>query len=76
MSYRRLITESQWHWCRDCPNWPLVGFKEREDKPVTWMGQTLCVECGRRDDCSTCLHSVELRIGRPSDRVLGPVRYQ
>lgn len=76
MSYRREITGSQWHWCRNCPGWPQAQFKQREDKPPTWAGQTLCEECHRRESCSSCLHSVELRIGRASDQVLGPVRYQ
>ncbi len=76
MPYRRQIAGVTWHWCRNCPGWPQARFHQREDKPSTWGGQSLCEECDRREHCSSCLHSVELRIGRESDQVLGPVRYR
>ena len=75
MPYRKEITGLAWHWCRNCSGWPEVGFQQREDKPSTWAGQELCEECHGREQCSTCLHSVELRTGRASDGVLGPTRY-
>jgi hypothetical protein len=74
--YRRDIAGVTWHWCRNCPGWPHVEFQQREDKPLAWGGQSMCDECDRREHCSSCLHSVELRIGRASDQVLGPVRYR
>ena len=76
MPYRRQIAGVTWHWCRNCSDWPQVGFQQREDKPPEWGGQSLCNECDRREHCSSCLHSVELRIGRASDQVLGPLRYR
>ncbi len=76
MPYRRETEGVLWHWCRNCPGWPQVEFKQREDKPLAWGGQSMCSECDRRERSSSCLHSVELRIGRASDQVLGPVRYR
>jgi hypothetical protein len=73
--YRRETQGLIWHFCLNCSGWPKLDFQQREDKPSTWGGQSLCDECDRREHCSSCLHSVELRTGRASDQVLGPVRY-
>ena len=63
MPYRKLSNEVIWHWCHNCSGWPLHDFGQREDKPPTWNGQSLCEECARRDDCGNCQHSVTLRAG-------------
>ncbi len=76
MSFRKEITGTLWHWCRNCPGWPQLAFQQREDKPATWGGESLCEECDRRERSSSCNHSAELRIGRESDRVLGPISYR
>jgi len=76
MSYRRTASGSVWHWCRNCSGWPLQSFRQREDKPSTLTGQTLCDECDGRASAGTCQHSIELRTGLASDRVLGPVLYR
>jgi len=73
MSYRRETRGSVWHWCRNCPEWPSQDFQQREDKPVTWTGQTLCDQCDGRALACTCQHSVSLRTGLASDQVLGPL---
>jgi hypothetical protein len=64
MPYRKLDISVTWHWCHDCSDWPLKDFRQREDKPPTWSGQSLCEECATRDHCSQCQHSVELSTGR------------
>lgn len=74
MSYRRKTNGSTWHWCRNCPGWPLNDFRQREDKPSTWAGQVLCDECDSRVRSNTCQHSIELRVGLASDQALGPLR--
>ncbi len=55
-----------------CVGWPQHGLQQREDKPSTWGGQSLCDECDRREHSSSCQHSVELQTGRASDPVRGP----
>lgn len=59
MSYRRDANLLIWHWCHNCSLWPASGFKEREDKPPTWTGQSLCEECKSRDYADGCQHSTE-----------------
>jgi hypothetical protein len=73
MSYRRTMSGTIWHWCRNCSSWPSRDFRQREDKPSTWDGQSLCDECDMRAHSSKCQQSIELRIGLASDRVLGPI---
>jgi hypothetical protein len=70
MPYRKTSGSVTWHWCHKCSGWPLKSFWQREDKPPTWSGQSLCEECATSDSCGTCEHSLELRTGRASDRVL------
>jgi hypothetical protein len=65
MAYRKLDNSATWHWCYDCRDWPATDFRQREDKPPTWDGQSLCEECARRDGCNSCRHSIELRTGAP-----------
>jgi len=48
MSYRRKTDGSIWHWARSCSGWPMHDFRQREDEPSTWGGQTLCDECDSR----------------------------
>ncbi len=67
MPYRKLTHSLTWHWCHNCSCWPHRDFRQREDKPVTWNGQTLCEECAMRDGCSDCQHSITLSVGLPSD---------
>lgn len=73
MPFRRASTGVTWHWCHNCSSWPLHDFRQREDKPRTWDGQSLCEECATSDSCRTCEHSVELRAGLISDCVLETV---
>ena len=73
MPYRKLSGGVTWHWCHNCKAWPLRDFWQREDKPPTWSGQSLCEECATSDSCGTCAHSVELRTGLVSDQALGPL---
>jgi hypothetical protein len=49
--------------CRNCPGWPQLAFRQREDKPATWGGESLCEECDRRERSSSCGRSIELRSG-------------
>ena len=70
MPYRKISTSVKWHWCHNCSSWPLDDFQQREDKPPTWSGQSLCEECATRDCDSNCQHSVTLRVGRLSDSLL------
>jgi hypothetical protein len=70
MPYRRISSGVVWHWCHNCSAWPLKDFRQREDKPPTWNGNSLCAECAESDYCSTCQHSVGLRTGLPSDSAL------
>ena len=70
MPYRRLREGLTWHWCHNCSGWPLSNFRQREDKPSTWSGQSLCEECAMSDLCCTCQHSIELRTGLASDCAL------
>ena len=67
MPYRKLSDGVIWHWCHNCSGWPVHGFRQREDKPVTWTGQRLCEECAKIDGCSDCQLSVTLRAGLSSD---------
>jgi hypothetical protein len=62
-----------WHWCYNCSTWPRGDFTQREDKPPTWSGESLCKECVASDCGSTCQHSVVLRAGLLSDGMLGAV---
>ena len=73
MSYRRKTSSTLWHWCSNCSGWPQHDFRQREDKPSTWGGQSLCNECDTRVHSGSCQHSIELRTGLASDRALGPV---
>jgi len=73
MSYRKMSGSVTWHWCHNCTAWPMKDFWQREDKPHTWSGQSLCEECATSDACGTCAHSVELRTGLVSDRALEAV---
>ena len=73
MPFRKADSSVIWHWCYNCSAWPLNDFTQREDKPATWSGESLCKECAASDSCSTCQHSVILRAGSPSDDVLGAV---
>jgi hypothetical protein len=73
MPYRKSSSGVIWHWCHNCSAWPLKDFRQREDKPPTWSGQSLCEECATSDSCRACEHSVELRAGLISDRVLETV---
>lgn len=70
MPYRRMSSGVTWHWCHNCPAWPRNDFRERQDKPATWSGQSLCEECASQDACRTCEHSMELRTGLASDSAL------
>jgi hypothetical protein len=70
MPYRKRSTSVTWHWCHNCSGWPLGDFQQREDKPPTWGGQSLCEECATRDYCGNCQHSVTLRAGRLSGSLL------
>jgi hypothetical protein len=59
MAYRRNKDIPIWHWCHNCSQWPMASFKEREDKPPTWLGQSLCEECKTRDYANECQHSAD-----------------
>jgi hypothetical protein len=63
MSYRKLDAADTWHWCHNCSGWPAKDYAQREDKPPTWTGQSLCEECRTRDCSNECQHSVVLRTG-------------
>jgi len=65
MAYRKLQTSTTWHWCCDCPDWPSADFRQREDKPPTWDGQSLCEECARRNGCNSCQYFIEWRTAAP-----------
>jgi hypothetical protein len=67
MPYRKPAISRTWHWCHNCSGWPETDFTQREDKPETWGGQSLCDECASRDCRGACQHSVALRTGLPSD---------
>lgn len=71
--FRKASTGVIWHWCHNCSAWPLSDFRQREDKPGTWSGESLCLECAASDSCRTCQHSLVLRTGLSSDAVLGTV---
>ena len=58
MPYRKTSGSVIWHWCHQCAAWPLNNFWQREDKPPTWSGQSLCEECAT------------MRTGPISDRAL------
>jgi|GEM_PF-1842570 len=73
MPYRKLVSGATWHWCLNCSAWPLGDFRQREDKPPTWDGQSLCEECGKSDSCGSCRHSADLRTGLASDSALGSI---
>jgi hypothetical protein len=75
MSYRRTTSGTIWHWCHNCSGWPSSDFRRREDKPSTWGGHSLCDECDTRARSGNGQHSIELRTGLASDRVLGPILY-
>jgi hypothetical protein len=70
MPYRKTRGSVTWHWCHKCSAWPVDNFGQREDKPPTWNGQSLCEECATSDSCGKCQHSVELRAGLISDCAL------
>jgi hypothetical protein len=70
MPYRRLSSAVTWHWCHNCSGWPAANFLQREDKPPTWTGASLCSECATRDSRCACTHSITLRAGLLSD---GPI---
>jgi len=74
MPFRKAGGSVTWHWCRNCSDWPANNFKQREDKPTAWIGESLCEECAANDTRCTCQHSVVLWTGLSSDSVLGPIR--
>jgi len=73
MPFRKASSNVIWHWCHNCPTWPVADFTEREDKPLTWSGESLCKECAECDSRRRCQHSVVLRAGLASDSVLRTV---
>jgi len=70
MPFRKADGGVIWHWCYNCSTWPLSDFIQREDKPPTWSGESLCKECAASETCNRCQHSLVLRAGLLSDGVL------
>jgi hypothetical protein len=61
MIWRREIGEETWHFCKNCPRWPMAGDYEEEYRlPVT--GQ-MCDECRAKKDRGEC--QVEPKPARP-----------
>jgi len=73
MPFRKADGGVIWHWCYNCSTWPLSDFIQREDKPPTWSGESLCKECAASETCNRCQHSLVLRAGLLSDGVLSAV---
>jgi hypothetical protein len=73
MPFRKADNSVIWHWCHNCSAWPRNDFRQREDKPPTWSGDSLCAECSASESCRMCQHSLVLRAGLSSDSVLGAV---
>ena len=66
MSYRRKINGTVWHWSRNCSGWPRREFRQREDKPSMWGGQSLCEECDTGVLCTAITPRGVREAGAPS----------
>lgn len=40
--YRRMVEIYVWHFCRNCPNWPVSDYQEAV-RPTKWG--SLCSKC-------------------------------
>ena len=51
MIYRRYVSESLWHFCRNCSSWPSERYEEGTIEPPR---EALCAECIRKNDELKC----------------------
>ena len=50
-TYRKKKGSDTWHWCRNCSNWPISDYDERDTKPTS--GE-LDNECKAKEAAGTC----------------------
>jgi len=51
VEYVRGSENDNWHWCKNCTQYPLYIYQKRSDRPF----MHLCEQCKAKEDNKDCL---------------------
>jgi hypothetical protein len=60
--YRKLPSETVWHFCRNCQNWPRAGYQERDNSNPPHEFCRNCIEMHHDEKCEWA--NAELSLAR------------